>query len=88
MSITRYYNRMAQVVFFLTRGPRTVKELGYLLGLGERDRSYVHSQVSRYLRALEEEGLVEQQGFRWDTGRGRRARVWVWVANAGSETNA
>lgn len=87
--VTRYYDRMAQVVFLLTRAPRTVMELIHLLGMNG-NRSSAYTQVMRYLLALEAEGLVARAGKRHmnATNLGRKSTIWVWVANAGNETNA
>lgn len=84
--ITRYYNRMAQVVFLLVGAPRTIPELIHLLGM-TTDRASAHTQMKRYLVALEEEGLVAQVGLRDSTGKGgRRSVIWAWVPKGGATT--
>lgn len=85
-SVVRYYERMAQVVFLLVGAPRTIPELIHLLGM-TTDRASAHTQMKRYLLALEEEGLVAQVGFRDSTGRGgRKSVIWAWVPRTGSAT--
>lgn len=85
-SLTRYYTRMAQVVFLLVGAPRTIPEIIHLLGM-ESDRSSAHTRIKQYMLALEEEGLVRQVGFRnANRGRGRKSVIWAWVPKGGATT--
>lgn len=68
-----FHSRMAYVVALLTKKPRTMPEL-------ERITGQTHLALSRYLAALEAEGLVlrgleppnpHKQGF--------RAAMWSWT---------
>lgn len=81
------HQRFAAILFFLTRSPRTVPELIELLGMpmyhasGTRN-SQSHATVSKFLRSMEEEGLVQRVGFRIDPLRGKRGRrpeIWAWT---------
>lgn len=89
-----YHSRMAQVVFLLTRGPRTVQEILYLLGIPSHGNN--GTSITKCLHALEEEGLVVKAGRRktlpQGTGEGRSV-LWRWVpfeellGEAGSQPN-
>jgi len=62
------------IVFLLTRGPRTIRELRQLTGASENG---IHGVIKK----LEDEGLVEVGGFRKSaTPRpGSLPNEWRWV---------
>lgn len=74
--------RLAAVIMFLVKAPRTCKELVHLLGMPHDTSSKTY--INRFLQALEEEGLIEMSPDlqQHPPGqKGRPARVWTWVAN-------
>ena len=77
------YNDMAAVVMLLTKAPRTVPELLWLLGL---ENGNAHSRAMRMMEALIDEGLVVECGKRETVSklghRGRDARLYAWVNHA------
>ena len=68
--------RMASIVFFLTRAPRTTRELANLLGMARN--TYSIRVLRDYVDALVAEGLVAQDGTRRDSKKGPAAILWKW----------
>ena len=85
--MSRHYTsahiRAAQVIFFLVKAPRTQGELRELMGMPDNTTSL--TTISRVLRALRDEGLVDVCGVRplAPGTRGLSPRLWAWVALPG-----
>lgn len=68
-------HRLLACIMLLQRKPRTKPELQQLLGLSETTITY-------YMKAMQDEGLVENLGtrvHREGVTTGRKAHVWAWV---------
>lgn len=83
---TSPYERTANVIFLLLSAPRTVREIIHLCGMPEltakgRRNSTSHTTISRCLKSLQAEGIVEIVGSRQPPPgqQGCRSAIWAWA---------
>lgn len=67
-------DKVAALVFYMSRGPRTVPELHTLIAPSTQGDTWVRD----WLRAFEAEGLVRQQPEK-RKGVRKPSIVWEWV---------